>query len=49
MARRCQLAAPNGGAFNNTGGTIEALDGSTVRLIGGAVITGGTLSTAAAA
>jgi len=31
------------------GGTIEALDGSTVRLIGGAVITGGTLSTAGTA
>jgi len=46
MARRLQLSGTNGGAFNNAGGTIRALDGSTVRLSGGAVITGGTLSTA---
>jgi hypothetical protein len=40
-----QLTGATGGSFNNLGGTIEAQDGSSVRLVGGAVITGGTLST----
>ena len=39
------LSGSNGGGFNNAGGTIEALDGSIVRLVEGAAITGGTLTT----
>ena len=39
------LSGSNGGTFNNAGGTIEALTGSFVRLIDGAVIIGGTLTT----
>lgn len=40
------LAITGGGDFNNAGGTIQALNGSEVRLSGGLGITGGTLSTA---
>ncbi len=40
-----QLNGFGGGGFDNTGGTLSALDGSEVRLINGAVVTGGTLST----
>lgn len=40
------LNGNGGGAFDNTGGTISALDGSEVRLSNGAFITGGTLTTA---
>lgn len=39
------LSGSNGGTFNNAGGTIEALDGSFVRLVEGATIIGGTLTT----
>ncbi len=39
------LTGSGGGSFTNTGGTIEAQNGSIVRLIGGAVIAGGTLTT----
>ena len=39
------LTGSGGGTFTNTGGTIEAQNGSIVRLIGGAVIAGGTLTT----
>ena len=39
------LSGSGGGTFTNTGGTIEAQAGSTVRLIDGAVIIGGTLTT----
>ena len=39
------LTGNGGGGFNNAGGTIEAQTGSTVRLVDGAVITGGTLTT----
>ena len=39
------LTGNGGGGFANTNGTIEAQDGSTVRLTTGALITGGTLTT----
>ena len=39
------LNGAGGGGFNNTAGTISALDGSEVRLQAGAEISGGTLST----
>ena len=39
------LTGSGGGSFDNTGGTIEALAGSTVRFTASANITGGTLST----
>ncbi|TVQ60446.1 MAG: hypothetical protein EA378_11655, partial [Phycisphaerales bacterium] len=39
------ITGSGGGAFDNTGGLIEALDASTVRFISGANITGGTLQT----
>ena len=45
MVRRCYLTGNGGGAFDNTSGTIEAQNGSTVRLVSGAAITGGTLTT----
>ena len=40
------LSGSGGGVFTNTGGTIEALDGSEVQLTAEAKIVGGTLSTA---
>ena len=39
------LNGNGGGGFDNTGGTISALDGSQVQLTNGAAITGGTLTT----
>ena len=42
---RITLSGSGGGRFDNTGGLVEALDGSTVRLVDGAEITGGTLRT----
>jgi len=38
------LTGSGGGAFTNTGGLIEALEGSEVQLTGGVSLTGGTLS-----
>ena len=40
-----RLNGNGGGDFNNTGGLIQALDGSEVNLINGATINGGTLAT----
>ncbi|MGI9172775.1 MAG: beta strand repeat-containing protein [Chthoniobacterales bacterium] len=40
-----QLTGNGGGTFDNTGGTIEALASSEVRLVAGAAISGGTLTT----
>ena len=40
------LSGGSGGAFDNTGGIIRALDLSAVELIGGVSITGGTFTTA---
>ena len=40
------LTGNGGGGFTNTGATITALNGSTVHLINGASITGGSLSSA---
>ena len=39
------LNGSGGQAFDNTGGTIEALDGSQVQLTNGVIISGGTLAT----
>ena len=39
------LLTGNGGGFDNTGGTILALDGSQVQFSSGAAIIGGTLTT----
>src|SRR5438445_10195800 len=41
-----QLDGNGGGGFDNTNGTIEAQPGSTVQLVNGAAVTGGTLSAA---
>src|SRR4029077_5159434 len=40
-----RLTGNGGGDFNNSGGLIQALDGSEVQLTGGATINGGTLTT----
>ena len=40
------LNGSGGGGFDNSGGTISALDGSEVRLSNGTVVTGGTFTTA---